>query len=73
MRNILLEAGAIGIILLLIFIILHATMMAMNKKFSMSHSGVFLGVFLAGALGHLAFEVTGQNAAFCKKFQEGLS
>ena len=68
MRNILLEAAAIGIILLIIYVIIHATMMAIDRKFAMSRSGIFIGVFLAGALGHLAFEATGQNAAFCKAF-----
>ena len=68
MRNLLLEAGAIGIILLIIYVVVHATMMAIDQNFAMTHSGIFLGVFLAGALGHLAFEATGQNAAFCKAF-----
>ena len=64
-RNVLLEATAIGVILLIIYIIIHSIMMGMSLKFSMSHIGIFLGVFLAGAFGHLAFEVAGANKAFC--------
>ena len=68
MRNIPMEAAAIGFILLIIFIVIHVAMMSADQQFSMSHSGIFLGVFLAGALGHVVFEATGQNKAFCKKF-----
>lgn len=68
MRDIPMEAAAIGLILLIIFVIIHVAMMSADRTFSMSHPGIFLGVFLTGALGHAAFEVTGQNKAFCKKF-----
>jgi len=70
MRNILLEALAIGIIMLVIYIAIHMMMMAGNKQFAMTHSGMFIGVFLAGALGHLLFEYTGLNSDFCKKLNK---
>jgi len=69
MRNILLEALAIGFILMIIFIIIHGGMMLANKNFSMTHTGIFIGVFLAGMLGHLMFEASGMNAQFCKTMQ----
>jgi len=67
-RNVLLEAIAIGVILLIIYIVIHMAMMGIAPKFSMTHTGMFLGVFLAGALGHLAFEATGANKEFCNNF-----
>lgn len=39
-----------GFILLIIFIIIHVTMMAINMDFTMSHPGMFLGVFFAGTI-----------------------
>ena len=66
MRNILLEALAIGFILLIIFVVIHSGMMLADKHFSMSHAGIFISVFLAGMLGHLIFEASGMNAKFCK-------
>ena len=59
------EALAIGFALLLIFVVIHVIMMGVAPDFSMTHAGIFLGVFLAGALGHVAFEMTGANQKFC--------
>ena len=61
------EAIAIGVILVIIFALIHVPMMSISPGFSMSHMGIFLGVFLAGALGHLGFEATGMNKSFCDK------
>jgi hypothetical protein len=60
------EAAAIGLILAVIFALVHAALMGLDRGFSMSHAGMFLGVFLAGALGHLAFEYGGLNRQFCR-------
>ena len=59
------EALAVGFIMMIIFILIHIPMMSQYPSFSMSHSGIFLGVFLTGALGHLAFEAAGLNRKFC--------
>ena len=59
------EALAVGFIMMIIFALIHIPMMKHDPSFSMSHSGIFLGVFLTGALGHLAFEAAGLNRKFC--------
>jgi len=59
------EALAVGFIMMIIFALIHIPMMNQYPSFSMSHSGIFLGVFLTGALGHLAFEAAGLNRKFC--------
>jgi hypothetical protein len=51
--------------MVIIFALIHMPMMAYNTEFSMSHTGIFLGVFLTGVLGHFAFEGLGLNKKFC--------
>jgi hypothetical protein len=64
-RSVSKEALAVGIIMVIIFALIHIPMMRHDPTFSMSHAGIFLGVFLTGALGHLAFEAAGLNRKFC--------
>ena len=65
MRSVPTEAVAVGIILVIIFACIHASLMYQYPEFSMSHMGIFLGVFLSGVIGHLALEETGMNKKFC--------
>lgn len=65
-RNLTSEAIAVGILFVILFALVHAPMMAAAPKFSMGHAGLGLCAFLAGALGHLAFEHFGLNAKFCR-------
>lgn len=44
--------------------------MTVDKQFAMTHEGMFICVFLTGALGHLIFEYTGLNSKFCKKLNK---
>ena len=64
------EALAVGIILVIIFAIIHSGMMVADQKFSMSHMGIFLGVLLAGAIGHVGLELVGANEKFCKVYDK---
>lgn len=64
-RSISKEALAVGVIMVIIFALIHIPMMRHDPKFSMSHAGIFLGVFLTGVVGHLAFEAAGLNRKFC--------
>lgn len=64
-RSISKEALAVGVIMVIIFALIHIPMMKYDPTFSMSHSGIFLGVFLTGVLGHLTFEAAGLNKKFC--------
>jgi hypothetical protein len=63
-RSVATEAIGVGIILVIIFALIHVSMMAVSPK-AMEHSGIFLGVFLAGVIGHLFLEETGGNKKFC--------
>ena len=72
-RNLTSEALAVGIVFVILFAIVHAPMMAAAPEFSMGHAGLGLCAFLAGALGHLAFEHFGLNASFCQRMAESES
>ena len=65
MRSVPSEAVAVGVILVIIFACIHVPMMGQYPEFSMSHTGIFLGVFLSGVVGHLALEAAGLNKKFC--------
>jgi hypothetical protein len=64
-RSVSTEALAVGIVMVIIFALIHVPMMHHDPTFSMSHAGIFLGVFLTGVVGHLAFEAAGMNRKFC--------
>ena len=59
------EAGVVGVLMAILFAMVHMPMMKAAPAYSMSHSGIFLGVFLAGAIGHLLLEAAGLNKRFC--------
>jgi hypothetical protein len=63
-RSVATEAIGVGIIFVIIFAFIHYPMMAISPK-AMEHSGIFLGVFLAGVIGHLGLEEAGTNKKFC--------
>jgi hypothetical protein len=64
-RSVPLEAGVVGVLMAILFAMVHLPMMQVAPKYSMTHSGIFLGVFLAGAIGHLLLEAAGLNKRFC--------
>lgn len=61
------EAIVIGILLLIIFCILHCAYMVYDTESSMSHFGIFSTVFSAGALTHLICEYSGLNDKYCQQ------
>jgi hypothetical protein len=61
------EAGVIGLSLLVVFVIIHMLAMVISPEGSMGHAGIFLTVFLAGALTHIVYEATGANDMFIKR------
>jgi len=63
-RSVATEAIGVGIIFVFIFAVIHVFMMEVSPK-AMDHSGIFLGVFIAGAIGHLFLEGTGANKKWC--------
>jgi len=68
-QKILLEAVVVGIAFTLFFFIAHIIDMSMDKKRAMSHQGIFLQAFVAGLMGHIAFEVAGVNKWYAKQYK----
>ena len=68
-QKILLEAVVVGIAFTLFFFIAHIMDMSMDKKRAMSHRGIFLQAFVAGLMGHVAFEVAGVNKWYAKQYK----
>jgi hypothetical protein len=64
-RSVLIEAIVVAIISVIMFALIHGPMMCYDPEFSMSHAGIFLGVFLTGILFHVSFEELGLNKMFC--------
>jgi hypothetical protein len=60
------EAVAVGGLFLVIYVIIHVIYMAFSPSFAMSHAGIFMGAFIAGAAGHLLLEYTGMNQKYCE-------
>jgi hypothetical protein len=67
MRNLYNEAIAVGILFVILFALVHVSIMNVAPKFSMGHAGIGLCAFLAGAIGHLLFEHLDLNAEFCRR------
>jgi hypothetical protein len=59
-----LETLIVGVTFFLLFFFIHLGFMKLRRD-AMQHHSLFLQVFLAGALGHLFFEVLGLNDKFC--------
>lgn len=61
-QSLVVEACVVGFLLLLV----HAAVDAV-LDLTDTHPSPTLELFLAGAVGHVAFELIGLNAAFCQK------
>ena len=66
MRSVPQEAAVVGVLMAILFAMVHLPMMQVAPGFSMTHTGIFLGVFLAGVVGHLLLEAAGLNKKFCE-------
>ena len=64
-RNFPAEVVSVAIASVILFALIHMTMMQVSPEGSMTHPGIFAGVFLTGALFHMIFEYVGWNKKFC--------
>ena len=64
--NAVLKSLIIGLVVTVVFVILHVIFMQVDKKMSMSHGGIFATVFVAAILAPLISEWIGLNKKLCK-------
>jgi hypothetical protein len=60
-----LNALFIGLFTMVLFLALHWAIMKINERFSMSHIGLALTVFISAALFHIIAEPTKLNKYYC--------
>jgi hypothetical protein len=58
------EAGIVGIVFTLLFMLIHIIVMYADDRIAMSHLGMAIVAFLTAIAGHLVFEFTGLNDKF---------
>jgi hypothetical protein len=66
-RSVPTEAAVVGAIMVILYAMVHMPMAGAFPKFAATGAGVFLAVFLAGAIGHLLLEAAGLNEKFCRR------
>jgi Na+/H+ antiporter NhaA len=67
-QKVILEAITVGIAFTLFFFIVHIIDMSIDSKRAMSHQGIFTQAFVAGFIGHIAFELAGVNKWYAKQY-----
>lgn len=59
------EALLVGLVMVIVFGLVHVPLMSYNPDWAMSHTGLAINVFIAAAVFHMGFEYFGLNKAFC--------
>ena len=62
------EAVMVGIAFTFFFFVAHVFDMSLDTKRAMSHQGIFTQAFIAGFIGHIAFELFGVNKWYAKQY-----
>lgn len=65
------EALVVGLVFVTLFSTVHAADMAYRGRGAMSHGSLALHAFLAGVIGHIAFELTGVNRRYVDLYHNG--
>jgi hypothetical protein len=63
------EAVVVGIAFVLFFFAAHGIHMSVDAKQAMKHQGIFTQAFVAGFMGHIAFELSGVNKWYVRQYK----